>query len=670
MPPRPSGLLWIGGKPFKTDAPIVNFTEGPRWNAMAETCYVTQTDPAPNCKNNMIPYGKLPNGPYTKRYSQRWPLRQFGNNPPYEAVKGVVRQFVIHHDGCNNADMCWSVLQNERGLSVHFILDNDGTIYQTLDLGLMAYHASEWNTYSIGVEMCNKGDAIAFPNFYSSGKWGPQREVKTIKINNATIKAYTYTKAQMESLTLLGRALARYLPNLPSEFPQASPGKQHWGTIPHDQSMKFAGYIGHYHLWDQKWDPGPFEFETFCRGLRGSFSYPVYPKGEPKKLKSGVVEDRPEVSDQADELKDDAKDLYKLNEGRADGGFFPVAPWGESRLWHGGVHLTSLGGKADDTVFAPFPGRMVAARMGKQSAIGSNNFVLIRHDMNLSATKVQFYSLYMHLADELQNDPKSQPEWMTKSKAFSEAKAGDVALLDEPIDAGQKLGKMGKAGPGDLSKTQLHVEFFATSELFAGMAGANIWTAIDGTAGGRFCEAKQINDMIDTDKDGTLSKTEISQFFANGNGAQLHYVVPLFVSEWTFEPNWAEQLRVPKDFKKVKAADIDAMVAEQITPGLWWDDKVASHCRLPADGIVYHYHPVAFIAWFNQLLVDAAASGDPNEKLDEKDARTVPKGITDDFGDKLGTSMRSQDETTEDNCNAKLTLNELVLGFDAPECKP
>jgi hypothetical protein len=30
--------------------------------------------------------------------------------------------------------------------------------------------------------------------------------------------------------------------------------------------------------------------------------------------------------------------------------------------------------------------------------------------------------------------------------------------------------------------------------------------------------------------------------------------------------------------------------------------------------------------------------------------------------------MRSSTETTEDPCNEKLTLKELVLGFDAPEC--
>jgi hypothetical protein len=189
---------------------------------------------------------------------------------------------------------------------------------------------------------------------------------------------------------------------------------------------------------------------------------------------------------------------------------------------------------------------------------------------------------------------------------------------------------------------------------------------VDGTAGGRFCESKDINDNIDTDKDGTLSRQELSTFYANGGGDQLHHMVTLHVSEWTAEPSWKDALRVPKDFKKLKPADIDQLVADQLAPGLWWDDKVAQHCRLPLDGIVYHYHPVTFVAFVNQQLLDAAATGPA--AIDVNDAREVPKGITDDFGDKDGTSMRSSANVAEDPCNQKLTLVDLVQGFDAPEC--
>lgn len=653
---KPTGNLIIAGQTFKIDAPVINFREPPFWDATREVCMPTETDPAPACKPGGVPYGNLPR-PYTKRYALRPALRRYGMNPPLDAVKAVIKQFVVHHDGVSSADMCFSVLQNERGLSCHFLIDNDGTIYQTIDLSLMAYHAAEWNTASIGVELCNRGDATKEPDYYSSGRRGPRRDVKACKINGHTYRAFDFTPMQYEGFLKLARALQRLLPNLPAEFPQSSAGVQGWDTMPTSASFGFSGYIGHYHLTRNKWDPGPFDFKEFCRKLRGSLCFPVFPS-DPK-----ASEDKPRVPDKIDELKAQSDALYKANEQRADGGFFPVGPWGESRLWHGGVHLAA---KKDAAVFAPFPGRLVAARMGPPSAVGSSSFVLLRHDMSLSSSRVQFYSLYMHLADETKAD--KPVDWLARSETWKKEHAPDkVTLLDEPIEAGAQIGRVGIAGPGEWSRSQVHVGFFSTSELFSELPGSP-WTVIDGTAGGRFCEAQQINTGIDEDKDGTLSKQELSQFYSGGGGQQMRYLVPLHVSEWTFEPSWADALRVPKDFKHYKPAEIDALVAEQITPGLWWDSRVAAHCRLPLDGVVYHYHPVSFVTWFNQQLLDAALSAGPSANI--ADAQEVPKGITDDFGDVDGTSMRSAADISEDPCNQKLTLQDLVQGFDAPECTP
>lgn len=652
---RASGNLIIAGQYFKVDAPVINFREPPYWDATREFCMPTATDPNPRCKPGGIPYGDLPR-PYSKRYSTRPMLRRYGANPPLEAVKAVIRQFVVHHDGCNSADMCFAVLQNERGLSCHFLIDNDGTIYQTIDLALMAYHAAEWNTSSIGVELCNRGDAKSNPNHYQSGKYGPKRNVKPCRINGHTYLAFEYTEAQRDAFIRLGRALQRLLPNLPAEFPQSSPGVQNEDTLPPSASFRFSGYIGHYHLTRQKWDPGPFDFKDFCSKLRGQFSLPFF-------TTSPAPDNQiPAVPTQTDQLKAAVAELYKANEQRAEGGFFPVGPWGDARLWHGGVHLA---GPHEAAVYAPFPGRLVAARQGPSTGVGSVNFVLLRHDMTLGSSRVQFYSLFMHLANE--SDVDKPAPWVAKSEAWKQAKAGEVALLDEPIEAGTIIGHIGKAGPAELSRPQIHVEFFSTYELFSDHKGSP-WQVVDGTAGGRFCDAQRVNDIIDTDRDGLLSKSELTSFYGGGGAAQLHYLVTLHVSEWTAEPNWSEALRVPKDFKKFKPAEIDEMVAEQITPGLWWDARVAAHCKLPPDGVVFHYHPVSFLRWFNQELLDAAAAAGPGANA--ADAQEVPKGITDDFGDTTGESMRSAADISEDPCNQQLKLEDLVQGFDAPECTP
>lgn len=657
---RPSGELIVANKRFKIDAPVVNFEEGPLWNAKSIYCIPTETEnPLGKCQT-------APNGghyPYagpkiTQRYSTRPALRRYGDNPPIEAVQAVVRQFVIHHDGCHSADMCFNVLQNERGLSCHFLVDNDGTIFQTLDLALAGWHAAAWNFGSIGVEFCNYGDAKARPDFYSSGKHGINRDVTPCKINGHKILAFDYTPAQYDAFARLVRGLQKVLPNIPIEFPQASPGVQSWDTLPEQASFGFAGYIAHYHLTNQKWDPGPFDFKERLGKLRGRLSLPIFAK-EPKDAL-----DVPYVPEAREDLQAVTEELYKANEVKADGGFFPVGPWGEARLWHGGVHLTA---KVNASVFSPFPARLVAARMGASSAVGSNNFVLLRHEMSLGQAKVQFYSLYMHLAEEPKLDKKA--DWITKSERWiKESAPGKVQLLDEPIEAGALIGHVGTAGPGDLAKPQLHVSFFSISELFTDFTTSR-WEVIDGSAGGRFCDVPRINDLIDSNQDGKLSRQELTDFYAGGGGQQMRNFVTFHVSEWTAEPSWADALRVPADFKDLKPAEIDALVAEQITPGLWWDAATAKHCRLPVNGEVYHYHPVSFVAWFNEQLIEAAATA-PKETLTAADTSEVPPTITDDFGDKDGSSMRSGVDIADDPCNKNLGLQDLVLGYDAPECGP
>ena len=77
---------------------------------------------------------------------------------------------------------------------------------------------------------------------------------------------------------------------------------------------------------------------------------------------------------------------------------------------------------------------------------------------------------------------------------------------------------------------------------------------------------------------------------------------------------------------------------------------------------------MSFLYWFNQQLLDAAANAGPG--ANEAEAQEVPKGITDDYGDESGATMRSAENTAVDPCNSQLTLENMVLGFDAPECLP
>ena len=106
---KPSGVIYVAGQKFHVEAPVVNFTEGPKWDATAKTCLPTDNNGMRLCTS---PEGFPSTVAYNQRYALRPALRHYGEHPPLDAVKAVIKQFVVHHDGCSSSDMCFDVLQN------------------------------------------------------------------------------------------------------------------------------------------------------------------------------------------------------------------------------------------------------------------------------------------------------------------------------------------------------------------------------------------------------------------------------------------------------------------------------------------------------------------------------------------------------------------------------
>jgi murein DD-endopeptidase MepM/ murein hydrolase activator NlpD len=542
--------------------------------------------------------------------------------------------------------MCFNVLHNERGLSVHFLLDNDGTIYQTVDLAFMAFHAAGFNANSIGVEMCNRGDAKQWPEFYRQR--GQKRDVTTCRIHGHTYLAFDYTAAQYDALKALARGLVRALPNLPLEYPQESPGYQSWAVLPGVRG--YAGLLGHYHTTTRKWDPGPFDFKKFCLSIRGRMSFPIPVRG-----------DKSEVPEDSEALRDACAELFRKNEVEGQAGFFPLGPNGETRLWHGGVHLPAAAGTP---VHAPFAGRALVARMGGVSAVGSTNFVLLRHDMSLGPRPIRFYSLYFHLADEREGD-KDAPRWLDSADWRRSAAPGRVVLLDEPVEAGDVIGRVGMAGPDDLRGPQVHVEVFAADEV-TGQVQAGVFQVLDGTSGGRFLTDRALLDSIDGDpRDGKISRRELADFFHSSADRNLaRYYAALHVSEWTPNPPWVDALADSPDFRGVPRAELAQLVEEQIQPTLWWTEAVARHAHLPRDGVVYHYNPIAFVQFVNQKLQEANVLTDVGVgAFSAAEAREKPKDVLGDIDDEAGESFVDPSEIEEQDLRHDLGLAELADGF-------
>ncbi len=592
-------------------------------------------------------------GSIAARYRER---RLIGQDRSLSRLQQVLRQFVVHHDGCPSSKTCFQVLHNERGLSVHLLIDNDGTIYQTLDLVDCAFQAAGVNEISVGVELANRGDAIRFPDDYHGN-----RDKLTCSIHGHQWLAYGYTKDQMESMTAIGKTMARLFPNLPQTFPLAGTGDPLWTSI--TDPREYAGWLGHYHVTQQKWDPGPFDFRQFVSTIRGRTVFPLV-----LSLDRGA---RPDIPDDKNQAQSVADAFYENNEAEGEGGYFPVGPFGQSRLWHGGVHLRAERGTP---LFAPFAGRIVAARMTQPAAIGSRNFVLMKHEVPAQGGNATFYTLYFHIDEETGGasaDPLLRaPAWWEKAH---DKLADESIALSVEVAAGELVAHVGEAGAPGRAEGQVHVEIFSTEELGERL-DPEFWKTIDGTTSGRFCNDPFIVDAIDKPsrgqgkKDGLLSRAEVLGFFrGDDRRKEFRRLAIRHVSEWADQNDWLVQLNRSRDFAGLPKPTRTRLFKEQIEPVLWWTDEIERATDLPPDKLVWSYHPITFILWMNDRQrggsnkptgIEAAASfngrAPPTAIMDDRDATD---GFTDDEDAVFGAAAK------------KLELEDLAKGYPEDDKK-
>jgi N-acetyl-anhydromuramyl-L-alanine amidase AmpD len=199
-------------------------------------------------------------------------------------LQDKVDQFVLHFDVCGTSSQCFFILHDIRGLSVHFMLDADGTIYQTLDLKERAWHATKSNDRSIGIEIANigaypKDQKNPFEQWYARDDDGvylifppkirgldrfadrrlrPRRQELIVEeVGETTYQQYDYTSEQYSALVKLTAALSDIFPKIRLEVPRMPDGRLLNRTLTDEQWASFSGVMGHYHVQGNKSDPGP-----------------------------------------------------------------------------------------------------------------------------------------------------------------------------------------------------------------------------------------------------------------------------------------------------------------------------------------------------------------------------------------------------------------------------
>jgi hypothetical protein len=193
-------------------------------------------------------------------------MAKLGN---YKSMAGQrqrkLTMFVNHWDVCLSSTSCQRVL-DRRGISVHFLIDNDGTIYQTGDLQHVFWHAgsSKINAKSIGVEISNAYD-LKWQSWYKKNGFGERPIISDAWVHGNKLKPHLgFYPVQIEALQALWKAI-HLACGIPLETPTGRAKDAYTATV---SSGKFKGFVSHYHITKRKIDCGGLDIEKLLEDIK------------------------------------------------------------------------------------------------------------------------------------------------------------------------------------------------------------------------------------------------------------------------------------------------------------------------------------------------------------------------------------------------------------------
>tara|TARA_Y100000289_G_scaffold48124_1_gene48539 strand:- start:8323 stop:9213 length:891 start_codon:yes stop_codon:yes gene_type:complete len=163
--------------------------------------------------------------------------------------------FVNHWDATLSSNHCLRILNN-RGLSVHFMIDNDGTILQSVDTNHITYHAGNHNSISIGVEITN-AFYTKYQDWYVKNGYGKRPIKEGVTVHGKPLETHLgFYPVQLKALSALWAAISNAY-NIPLEIPIIN-----HGVDPMVRDKKFTGFCAHYHITSNKIDIAGVNLQT------------------------------------------------------------------------------------------------------------------------------------------------------------------------------------------------------------------------------------------------------------------------------------------------------------------------------------------------------------------------------------------------------------------------
>ena len=176
--------------------------------------------------------------------------------------------FVCHWDVCLSSHTCFKVLK-QRGISVHFAIDNDGTIYQFMDMNDIAYHAGsrKWNEASIGVEIAN-AFYPKYQSWYERKGFGERPVITDAYVHGKKVEKHLgFYPIQLQALQALMKAV-HTATGIPLKAPLDRKGNTNTKVSKPVADGRFEGFVSHYHLTNRKIDCAGLDIKNLLEGIK------------------------------------------------------------------------------------------------------------------------------------------------------------------------------------------------------------------------------------------------------------------------------------------------------------------------------------------------------------------------------------------------------------------
>tara|TARA_B100000674_G_scaffold471191_1_gene459759 strand:+ start:1018 stop:1917 length:900 start_codon:yes stop_codon:yes gene_type:complete len=182
--------------------------------------------------------------------------------------KRKINMFLNHWDVCLDSTTCAKVLNN-RGVSVHFCIDNDGTIYQLLDTNHAAWHGSsrKVNHASIGVEIAN-AYYPKYQSWYKKKGFSERPMIENAVVHGKKLAPFTgFYPVQIKALQALWKAV-HAATGIPYKCPLDDNNKTSTTVDRKVARGTFKGFVSHYHVTKKKIDCAGLDIKTLLEEIK------------------------------------------------------------------------------------------------------------------------------------------------------------------------------------------------------------------------------------------------------------------------------------------------------------------------------------------------------------------------------------------------------------------